>query len=79
MTKEEARNLTVSRFTNLLDGSIVHYARVGKIIDHYEALLAKVKPAPVNDQSYFIQNFIDDAMKKMENDYYMDQDDYDGL
>ena len=79
MTKQDARSSTVRKFTNLLDGSVVHYASVGKIIDHYEALLAKVNPAPVNDHSHFIQNFIEDEINEIENEFYMDQDDYPGL
>lgn len=79
MTKQDARSATVSKFTNLYDGSVLSHASVSTIIDHYEALLAGAKPARVNDHSHFIQNFIEDHVDEIENEYYMDQDDYPGL
>jgi hypothetical protein len=79
MTKEDARSATVSKFTNLWDGSVLRHASVSTIIDHYEALLAGAKPARINDHSHFIQNFIEEAVNEIENEYYLDQDDYPGL
>ena len=79
MTKQDALNATVSKFTNLYDGSVLSHASVRTIIEHYEALLVGAKPARVNDHSHFIQNFIEDEINEIENEYYMDQDDYPGL
>jgi hypothetical protein len=79
MTKQDALSATVRKFTNLYDGSVLSHASVRTIIEHYEALLADAKPARVNDHSHFIQNFIEDEVNEIENEYYMDQDDYPGL
>lgn len=79
MTKQDALNATVRKFTNLYDGSVLSHASVRTIIEYYEALLPGVKPAPVNDHSHFLQNFIEDEINEIENEYYMDQDDYPGL
>lgn len=79
MTKQDALSATVRKFTNLYDGSVLSHASVSTIIDHYEALLAGAKPAQINDHSHFIQNFIEDEANEIENEYYLDQDDYPGL
>jgi hypothetical protein len=70
MTKQDARSATVSKFTNLYDGSVLSHASVSTIIDHYEALLAGAKPARINDHSHFIQNFIDEQIREYEDDEY---------
>jgi hypothetical protein len=70
MTKQDARSATVSKFTNLWDGSVLSHASVSTIIDHYEALLAGAKPARINDHSHFIQNFIDEQIREYEDDEY---------
>ena len=68
MTKEDARSATVSKFTNLWDGSVLRHASVSTIIDHYEALLAGAKPARISDHSHFIQNFIEEQIKEYEDE-----------
>jgi hypothetical protein len=68
MTKEDARSATVSKFTNLWDGSVLSHASVSTIIDHYEALLAGAKPARISDHSHFIQNFIEEQIKEYEDE-----------
>jgi hypothetical protein len=68
MTKEDARKATVSKFTNLYDGSVLRHASVSTIIDHYEALLAGAKPARISDHSHFIQNFIEEQIKEYEDE-----------
>jgi hypothetical protein len=70
MTKEDARSATVSKFTNLWDGSVLRHASVSTIIDHYEALLAGAKPARISDHSHFIQNFIEEQLKEYEDEEY---------
>ena len=72
MTKQDALDATVRKFTNLYDGSVIPRAGVRTIIEHYEALLANANPAPINDHSHFIQNFIEEEIREMEDDDYLD-------
>ena len=44
MIPQEARNKTIQRFTNLLDGSVRPNITPGQIIDYYQALLDNNKP-----------------------------------
>jgi hypothetical protein len=44
MIPQEARNKTIQRFTNLLDGSVRPNITAGQIIDYYQALLDNNKP-----------------------------------
>jgi hypothetical protein len=46
-----AKQATISRFTNLLDGSIIPSASVSTIIDYYEAKLRNVPITVKNDCS----------------------------
>ena len=73
MTTQEARNKTIQRFTNLLDGTVLPYVTPGQIIDYYQALLDNNKPEvkmPLGNierqfQETEIQADLDD-----EDDYY---------
>ena len=44
-----AKQATISRFTNLLDGSIIPRASVSEILDYYEAQLRNVPIVVKND------------------------------
>jgi hypothetical protein len=44
MTTQEARTMTIQRFTNLLDGTVRPNISAGQIIDYYQALLNNNKP-----------------------------------
>jgi len=73
MTTQEARNKTIQRFTNLLDGTVRPNISAGQIIDYYQALLNNDKPQvkmPLGNierqfQEAEIQADLDD-----EDDYY---------
>jgi hypothetical protein len=44
MTTQEARTMTIQRFTNLLDGTVRPNISAGQIIDYYQSLLNNDKP-----------------------------------
>lgn len=44
MTKEQALNLTVNKFTNLYDNTVLPSASVRKIINYYLELIENNKP-----------------------------------
>lgn len=62
-----ARQLTIRRFTNLLDGSIIPSASVGKIIDYYEAL-KNGSNITVKDNCSITNRFLEEEIKEYEND-----------
>jgi len=63
-----ARQLTIRRFTNLLDGSIIPSASVGKIIDYYEAFKNGSNPT-VKDTCRITNRFLEEEIKEYEDDY----------
>ncbi len=65
MNKKEAKEKTISKFTNLWDGSAT--ASVRTIIDYYESLL-KGKTIPVYKKSGIEDNFNDEIIKQIENE-----------
>ena len=72
MTKEQALDKTIKRFTNLLDGKVVSNISVSSVIKYYEALLDN-KPAPVITRSSgILNNFIEEDIKEYEEDEYSD-------
>ncbi len=44
MTTQEARQCTIQRFTNLLDGTVLPYVTPGQVIDYYQSLINLDKP-----------------------------------
>lgn len=62
-----AKQDTINRFTNLLDGSIISSASVGKIIDYYEAL-KNGSNITVKDNCSITNRFLEEEIKKYEND-----------
>jgi hypothetical protein len=64
----KARQNTIERFTNLLDGSIIPSASISKILDYYEAQLKNV-PIVVKNDCSITKKFIEAEIAEMENDY----------
>ena len=62
-----AKQATVKRFTNLLDGSILPKASVSQIIDYYEAkkLCAHIV---VKNNCSITNRFFEEEIKEYEND-----------
>ncbi len=73
MTKREARDLTVKRFTNLIDGKVLSNVSVLSIISYYEGLLYGQKTDPPKPYSNIVDSFIQEDINSME------EDDYPGL
>jgi hypothetical protein len=73
MTKREARDLTVKRFTNLIDGKVLSNVSVLSIISYYEGLLYGQKTDPPKPYSNIVDSFIQEDINSME------EDDYTGL
>jgi len=68
----KARQNTIEKFTNLLDGSIIPSASIGKIIDYYEAQLKNI-PVTVKENCNITKKFIEAEIAEIE------EDDYNGL
>jgi hypothetical protein len=68
----KARQNTIEKFTNLLDGSIIPSASIGKIIDYYEAQLKNI-PVTVKKNCSITKKFIEAEIAEIE------EDDYNGL
>jgi hypothetical protein len=64
----DAKQDTIRRFTNLLDGSVVPSASVSKIIDYYEALKSGSNPA-VKDNCRITNRFLEEEIQEYEDDY----------
>lgn len=62
-----ARQATIRRFTNLLDGSIISSASVSQIIEYYEAQL-KNAPIVVKTNCSITNNFLDAQIAEYEED-----------
>jgi hypothetical protein len=63
-----AKSLTIRRFTNLLDGSIIPSASVSQIIEYYEAQLRNA-PIAVKNDCNITKKFIEAEIAEMEDDY----------
>ncbi len=63
-----AKQATISRFTNLLDGSIIPSASVSTIIDYYEAKLRNVS-ITVKQNCSITNNFLDEEINEYDEDY----------
>jgi hypothetical protein len=69
-----AKQDTIRRFTNLLDGSIIPSVSVATIIDYYEELKVIDRKrvnvlAALNKECSITNNFIEEEIQEMENDY----------
>jgi hypothetical protein len=60
-----AKQATISRFTNLLDGSILPRASVSQIIEYYEAQLRNV-PITVKQDCSITRKFKEAEIAEME-------------
>ena len=63
----DARNATIRRFTNLLDGGIIPRASVSQILDYYEAQLRNV-PIAVKQHCNITSQFLNEEIQEMEED-----------
>lgn len=73
MTQQEARTMTIQRFTNLLDGTVRPNISAGQIIDYYQALLNNNKPQvkmPLGNIERQFQEAEIQADLDYEDDYY---------
>lgn len=66
-----ARQDTIRRFTNLLDGSIIPSASVSTIIDYYEGIKNNA-PVVVKDNCSITNSFVEAEIQEYEDyeDYY---------
>jgi hypothetical protein len=64
-----AKQATISRFTNLLDGSILPRASVSQIIEYYEAQLRNV-PITVKNDCSITRKFKEAEIAEMEEDEF---------
>jgi len=66
-----AKQATISRFTNLLDGGIIPRASVSEIIEYYEAKLRNV-PIAVKNDCNITRKFKEAEIQELEDyeDYY---------
>jgi len=65
MLTHDAKQLTIRRFTNLLDGSIIPRASVSMIIDYYEALKNGSSPV-VKQHCSITDNFRNEEIAEIE-------------
>jgi hypothetical protein len=70
MTKEQALDKTIRRFTNLLDGKVVSNISVSSVIKYYEALLDNQPTPVITRSSGILDNFIEEDIKEYEEDEY---------
>ena len=63
----DAKQLTIRRFTNLLDGSIIPRVSVSMIIDYYEALKSG-SYVTVKNNCNITNRFHEEEIKEYEND-----------
>jgi hypothetical protein len=72
MLMSDAKKNTISRFTNLLDGSIIPSASVATIIDYYEGLKVidrkKVNVLALNKECSITSKFREAEIAEMEED-----------
>ena len=79
MNKQDALSVTVEKFTNLYGGGILPNVSVRTIIEYYEKLVDGKPVSVTYTPSGIENNFIEDAIGEMEDEYYMDQDNYPDL
>jgi len=64
-----AKQATIDRFTNLLDGSIISSASVSTIIDYYETKLRNA-PITVKENCNITRKFKETELELTEGDYW---------
>jgi hypothetical protein len=64
-----AKQATIDRFTNLLDGGILPRVSVSQIIEYYEAQLRNV-PITVKQECSITKKFIEDQIQEEYEDEY---------
>ena len=76
MQKELAKQSTIKRFTNLLDGKVLPRTSVSMIIDYYESLIIG-KNTVLSNSGNIESNFIEDEINEIELNEadYWDNDD----
>ena len=74
MNKEKALTKTISKFTNLMDNSVLPKVDVETIINHYESLLNDEEIKTSKRISNIETNFIEDEI----NDILIEEDFWDG-
>ena len=65
MQKELAKQSTIKRFTNLLDGKVLPRTSVSMIIDYYESLIIG-KNTVLSNSGNIESNFIEDEINEIE-------------
>jgi hypothetical protein len=63
----DAKQATIRRFTNLLDGSIIPSASVATIIDYYVAQLNNIQ-YEIKESCNITNNFIQEEIQEIEDD-----------
>ena len=69
VNKKEAKEQTVRKFTNLLDGKILLGISVSKVLDYYESLIVDAPIGvviPGNIEQRFIQEEINQIVRQQE-------------
>ena len=66
--KEIAKQKTIKRFTNLIDGTVKNGIGPGEVINYYESILASAPIPYVKSHSGFEQNFLEEQIQEYEND-----------
>jgi len=69
MNTINARLMTIRRFTNLLDGSILPKTLVYEILDYYEAVKNNAL-VPVKNNCNITNNFLEDEIQEYEEEEY---------
>jgi hypothetical protein len=64
-----AKQATIRRFTNLLDGSVIPRASVSQIIDYYEAQKNNT-PIAIKQDCSITRKFIENEIQEYEEDEY---------
>lgn len=68
MTKEQAISATVSRYTNLIDNTVINGVSVRDVILYYESLRRGEKTDPPKPYSNILDSFIEEDVRSMGND-----------
>ena len=79
MTKKEALTATETKFTNLMDGSVLPNVNVAQIINYYESIMSN-KTLIVNRLGNINSNFQEDEIEEYLNEAdYWDGDESDNF
>jgi len=79
MTKKDALTATETKFTNLMDGSVLPSVNVAQIINYYESIMSN-KTLIVNRLGNINSNFQEDEIEEYLNETdYWDRDESDNF